>query len=176
LALVRSPPATLHCRLDRLTGLKARNERGGERKLRQQRLDRLVPTWKVMLMPRASSFKQVQVEPSKAVRAACTGGGNLAYSRNGSERSAGLVSPPVRQMAEEVAAIEAVCRAHGVRLADAAVRFPLSHPAVSSVVLGAVTAEEVRRNIAALGAPIPSALWTDLREEGLLDPRAPLPA
>jgi D-threo-aldose 1-dehydrogenase len=75
----------------------------------------------------------------------------------------------------KVARIEEVCRSHGVKLADAALRFPLGHEAIGSVVLGAVTPLEVERNIASLGAPIPSALWSDLKTEGLLRSDAPVP-
>jgi D-threo-aldose 1-dehydrogenase len=71
--------------------------------------------------------------------------------------------------------IEAVCRAHGVALAHAAVQFPLGHPAVSSVVLGAVTPGEVARNLDAFLRPVPAALWRDLVAEGLLSADAPLP-
>ena len=71
--------------------------------------------------------------------------------------------------------IERVCRAHGVALADAALRFPLGHEAVASVVLGGVTPLEVERNIASLAAPIPAALWSDLKAEGLMRSDAPTP-
>ncbi len=75
----------------------------------------------------------------------------------------------------KVARLEAVCAAHGVKLADAALRFPLGHEAVASVVLGAVTPHEVERNVEALAAPIPSALWSDLKTQGLLRADAPTP-
>ncbi|MFL9933757.1 aldo/keto reductase [Paraburkholderia sp. RL18-103-BIB-C] len=74
-----------------------------------------------------------------------------------------------------VAKIETVCDSHGVRLADAAMQFALGHPAVTSLVLGAVTPEEVRRNVASLASPIPDAMWRDLRTEGLLPDAAPTP-
>jgi D-threo-aldose 1-dehydrogenase len=75
----------------------------------------------------------------------------------------------------KVARLEEVCAAHGVRLADAALRFPLGHPAVASVVLGAVTPREVERNVASLISPIPGALWSDLKAHGLLHQDAPTP-
>ena len=65
------------------------------------------------------------------------------------------VAPPA--IIARVERIEAVCRAHGTRLADAALQFPLAHPAVSSIVLGAASDQEVRRNIAALSRKIPPA-------------------
>ena len=71
--------------------------------------------------------------------------------------------------------IEATCRVHGVALAHAAVQFALGHPAVSSVVLGAVTPAEVARNVDAFAHPLPAALWRDLVAEGLLSSDAPLP-
>ena len=48
--------------------------------------------------------------------------------------------------------------------------------AVSSLVLGAVTPDEVRRNVAAISAKVPAALWADLKTAGLLDASAPTPA
>jgi D-threo-aldose 1-dehydrogenase len=82
-------------------------------------------------------------------------------------------APPV--ILERVRRIEAVCRAHGVELAHAAMGFPLGHPAVSSIVLGAVTPEEVARNLSGFAAEIPAALWSDLKAEKLLraDVRTP---
>ena len=56
-----------------------------------------------------------------------------------------------------------VCAAHGVDLPTAALRFPLRHDAVRSVVLGAATAAQVRENLARLRAPVPEALWDAVR-------------
>ncbi|WP_116140758.1 aldo/keto reductase [Trinickia diaoshuihuensis] len=76
---------------------------------------------------------------------------------------------------ERVARIEAVCDAHGVALPSAALRFPYAHSAVASVLTGASSAREFEQNAAAFTASIPVGLWRSLREEGLLDPRAPTP-
>lgn len=69
-----------------------------------------------------------------------------------------------------------VCEAHGIPLAAAAAQFPFGHPAVASVVIGARSPEEVRQNAEHAALSIPSALWGDLRAEGLLDPALPVPA
>jgi D-threo-aldose 1-dehydrogenase len=82
-------------------------------------------------------------------------------------------APPA--IMERVRRIEAVCRAHNVALADAALRFTLGHPAVASVVLGAETPVQVRENLASLERSIPAALWSDLKSEGLLDAAVPTP-
>ena len=84
-----------------------------------------------------------------------------------------LPAPP--EIMAKVEAIERVCRSHGVPLATAAMHFPLGHPAVSSLALGAVKPDEVRRNAAAMRTRVPAALWSDLKAERLLDPSAPTP-
>jgi D-threo-aldose 1-dehydrogenase len=77
---------------------------------------------------------------------------------------------------DRVSRLDAVCRAHGVPLAAAAIQFPLGHAKVSSVVIGAVSAAEIRENFELMSVPIPPALWSDLRGEGLLRRDAPLPS
>ena len=47
-------------------------------------------------------------------------------------------------------------------LPEAAIAFPLRHPAVKSVVLGMRTPAEVQQNLVAYNAQIPEALWSDL--------------
>ena len=83
-------------------------------------------------------------------------------------------APP--EIRARVARIEAVCRRHAVPLAAAALQFPLAHPAVRSVIPGARSAEEVQTNLSLLRVPVPLALWTDLREAGLLRADAPTPS
>ena len=71
--------------------------------------------------------------------------------------------------------IEAVCRSHNVELGAAAMQFPLFHPALCSVIPGALSSAEVKQNVARLAAKIPVELWSDLKREKLLDPAAPTP-
>ncbi|GAB1510535.1 aldo/keto reductase [Actinophytocola sp. KF-1] len=61
-----------------------------------------------------------------------------------------------------VRVMTAMCEAHGVRLPQAALGFPLRHPAVSGVVAGMRSAAEVRENLALLREPVPETLWTAL--------------
>ncbi len=83
---------------------------------------------------------------------------------------------PSKEIAERVNRIEAVCTRHNVPMRVAATQFPLAHPAVASLVLGAQSPAEVQANIDALAVPIPADLWAELRAEGLLHPDAPTPA
>ena len=80
-------------------------------------------------------------------------------------------APP--DVVARVAAIERVCAAHGVALPHAALAFVLGHPGVSSVVLGAVSPGEVRRNVDAFAAPVSKALWRELKAAQLLRDDAP---
>ena len=99
--------------------------------------------------------------------------GILARGVDGDRKFNYGAAPPA--VIERVARLDAVCRAHGVPLAAAALQFPYAHPAVATVLNGARSVAELRENVASFGCPVPPALWTALRDEGLLDPRAPLP-
>lgn len=63
--------------------------------------------------------------------------------------------------------MQAVCARHGVPLAAAALQFPLRHPAVTMVLVGAATAAEVAEDARLLDLPIPAACWQDLAAEGV---------
>ncbi len=79
------------------------------------------------------------------------------------------------QLIEKAQRIEAVCQRHGVELGAAAMQFPLFHPAVCSVIPGALSVAEVKQNVARMSAKIPVELWSELKREKLLDPGAPTP-
>ena len=80
--------------------------------------------------------------------------------------------PAPKHILERVAKIEAICKKHKVKLAEAALRFPLMHPSVVSVIPGAITPKQVGLNVKTLSAKIPKALWKDLKAAGLMDARA----
>jgi D-threo-aldose 1-dehydrogenase len=99
--------------------------------------------------------------------------GILATGSTAGAKYAYGAAPP--QVQAKVRDIEAVCGAHGVSLQAAALQFPLAHPAVVSIIPGAMRAEEVRQNVASLQAPIPAAFWAELKTRGLLHSDAPVP-
>lgn len=84
--------------------------------------------------------------------------------------------PAPAHILDRVARIEQICASHKVRLAEAALRFPLGHPNVVSVIPGGQAAHEVTRNAEIMGAQIPPALWEELKAERLLREDAPVPA
>ncbi len=84
--------------------------------------------------------------------------------------------PALPEILEKVRRIERICAAHKVSLPAVAMQFCLGHPAVSSLVLGAVKPDEVRNNVEAMATNVPSGLWSDLKAERLLDAAAPVPS
>ena len=81
--------------------------------------------------------------------------------------------PAPKAVMSRVADIEAICKKHKVKLAEAALQFPLSHPAVVSIIPGATSPLQVALNIKTLSKKIPKALWKELKALGLMDERAP---
>jgi D-threo-aldose 1-dehydrogenase len=59
-------------------------------------------------------------------------------------------------------ALETMCAPYDVPLAAAALQFPLRHPAVASVVVGARSAAEIEEDVRLLDVPVPDALWSEL--------------
>ena len=84
-------------------------------------------------------------------------------------------APAPPDILDRVRRIEAVCAAHGVKLIEAALQFVMGHPAVRTVIPGAVSAAEVEANVALFSRKVPAGLWADLKSAGLLRPDAPTP-
>jgi D-threo-aldose 1-dehydrogenase len=70
----------------------------------------------------------------------------------------GPASPDILTRARGLAE---VCRRHGISLPAAALRFPLRHPAVASVVCGMRTAEQVASTLERFAAGIPESAWAE---------------
>nr|WP_245354461.1 aldo/keto reductase [Brachybacterium sacelli] len=66
------------------------------------------------------------------------------------------------ELLERARALAALAAEHGVELPDLAVGYPLRHPAVSSVVLGMRTADQVRQNLERAAREIPEELWDQI--------------
>jgi len=79
------------------------------------------------------------------------------------------------EVKERVRRIQNICKSFKVRLPEAALRFPLGHPSVVSVIAGAQRASEARRNAAMMNAKLPAALWRALKAEKLVREDAPTP-
>lgn len=80
-------------------------------------------------------------------------------------------APAPQAVLDRAARLQAMCEGYGVRLVDAAFRFPLLHPATVSVIPGGQGLAEMESNVRAAGAEVPRALWQALAGEGLIPDR-----
>ncbi len=80
-------------------------------------------------------------------------------------------APP--DIMDRVRQIEAICARHDTPIRRAALQFALAHPAVVSVVLGAVNPSEAEANAADAEHQVPAGLWSDLKAAGIIDASAP---
>lgn len=83
-------------------------------------------------------------------------------------------APP--ELLERTRALRDLCTEAGVCLQAAALQFPMAHPAVVSVVVGARDAAQIDSNVAWFEEPLPDGLWQHLRERRLVAEAAPLPS
>jgi D-threo-aldose 1-dehydrogenase len=79
------------------------------------------------------------------------------------------------EIVTRVRALEAACQEHGVPLIRAALHFVAAHPLVASVIPGGQNVEETLENVALLDQPVPTELWANLKEKGLIHPDSPAP-
>lgn len=82
---------------------------------------------------------------------------------------------PPAAIIDRVRQIEEQCDRFGVALGAAALQFPLAHPVVASVIPGIGSTAHLHSAIGQMAQPVPATFWQALREEGLIDRRAPVP-
>lgn len=84
-------------------------------------------------------------------------------------------APAGEALIEKARAIQVVCRDYDVPLRAAALQFAAAHPAVTSVVVGARSPQQVDDTLACCAVAIPAQLWIDLKNLGLVREDAPAP-
>ncbi len=84
-------------------------------------------------------------------------------------------APAPAAVIARVERIESVCAEFAVPLKAAALQFPLAHPAVGCVVVGARSVAELNDNLMHARHVVPRDFWIALREQRLVDAAAPLP-
>jgi D-threo-aldose 1-dehydrogenase len=99
-------------------------------------------------------------------------GGVLADTADGVPAGYALAPPAVLQ---RIAGLRELCRQYGVPLLAAALQFPLAHPAVPAVVVGARTPREITEVARWMELEIPTAFWSALERSGLIAVGAPAP-
>ncbi|MEZ4861638.1 MAG: aldo/keto reductase [Caldilineaceae bacterium] len=84
-------------------------------------------------------------------------------------------APAAEEMLAKIRRIEAICQKYNTPLPAASLQFLLANPLVAAIIPGAVAPAQVQSNINLLSHSIPSALWADLKAEGILVADAPTP-
>lgn len=84
-------------------------------------------------------------------------------------------APAEPAVVERAVLLRAVCDSHSVPLRAAAIQFPLAHPAVACVIVGARSPDEVDDNVEMFRFQVPGALWAELKVRGLVREDAPTP-
>lgn len=80
-----------------------------------------------------------------------------------------------REMVDKRDRIAEICARHGVDIRAAALQFCAAHPVVAAIIPGAKHARKVQENARLMTAPVPAAVWQELRQARLLPENAPTP-
>ena len=80
--------------------------------------------------------------------------------------------PAPQEILDKARAIAKFLEEYNVTLPQAALQFPLRHPAVASVLIGPGSQAELAANIASFDAQLPDELWSEMEREGLIRPIA----
>ncbi|MFC8130333.1 aldo/keto reductase [Streptomyces sp. NPDC057302] len=80
-----------------------------------------------------------------------------------------------RALVDRARRLQAMAERHGTTLRAAALAFPLAHPAVATVLVGARSPHEVRDAAAQFASAVPAGFWKEARAEGLLPASVPVP-
>lgn len=76
--------------------------------------------------------------------------------------------PAPQELLDRANLLADICESHGTTLPAAALQYPYQHPAVTSVVLGMRTPDQVKQNLDLASRAVPHQLWADLRHRGLI--------
>ncbi len=140
-------------------------------------LDVLMLAGRYSLLDHGALAKLLPQCTARGVRVALGGVFNSGILATGTRGGAATFNyaPAAREWLERTARIETVCEAFGVPLRAAALQFPLAHPAVDIVMLGARKVGEWNDAQAMLQHPVTPEFWDALRAQGLIPVEAPTP-
>ncbi len=146
--------------------------------LRQADLDCLLLAGRYSLIDHSALPELLPLCVQRGVRIALGGAFNSGILATGVRNLKDVrfnYTPASQVWIDRVAAIEQLCEQFNVPLRAAALQFPLAHPAVEIVMLGAQDAAQWHDAVVMMGHAIPVAFWDALRSQGLLAPATPTP-
>lgn len=145
--------------------------------LKQRDFDALLLAGRYTLLEQEALNDFLPLCEARGVSVLVGGGFNSGILATGAKPGAKYnYAPAPAAVMEKVALIGAVCAAHNVPLAAAALQFVVAHPAIASFIAGTRNVEQLQQNLAWFSHPIPTAFWADLKAKGLLREDAPVPA
>ena len=76
---------------------------------------------------------------------------------------------------EKIDRVRKICARYRVSIKAAALQFSAAHPAVYAVIPGTTRPERIGEDLSAIKEKIPEDFWKEMRSEGLVSSKAPLP-
>ena len=127
--------------------------------VRETDLDVVLIAGRYTLLDRSAADDLLPAAAERGVAVIAGGVFNSGILAGGSTYDYRPASPEIVSRVEQLAK---VCTSYDVALKAAAMRFPTTHPAVTTVLIGCATAAEVRENVELWRQPLPAELWTAL--------------
>jgi len=124
-------------------------------------LDVLMEAGRLTLLDRTAEQRLMGIAAARGIGVLAAGVFNSGILADPDAAPYFEYQPADAELLTRARSLQALCAAHGVRLADAAVRFPLRRGA-DAVVVGARTPGEVHAFVRGLDAPVPEELWLAL--------------
>jgi D-threo-aldose 1-dehydrogenase len=125
--------------------------------VRETDLDVVLIAGRYTLLDRSAADDLLTAAADRGVAVIAGGVFNSGILAGGSTYDYRPASPEIVSRVEQLAK---VCASYDVPLKAAAMRFPTTHPAVTTVLIGCATAAEVRENVELWRRPLPADLWT----------------
>jgi D-threo-aldose 1-dehydrogenase len=147
--------------------------------LKEAELDCILLAGRYTLVDHSGFSELLPICEQRGMRIAIGGvfnSGILATGVRGKEKLLFNYDSAPAEWVERVRAIEAACDEFNVPLRAAALQFPLAHPTVDTVLLGANQLNHWADAVAMLQYPIPAAFWAKLKAQGLIPTNAPIPS
>jgi D-threo-aldose 1-dehydrogenase len=147
--------------------------------MRSARIDLILLAGRYTLLeqtPLEELFPVCQREGVQIVVGGPYNSGILATGTRGSGTLHHNYAAAPKEVVTRVRALENICDRYQVPLPAAALRFPLAHPQVVSVIPGLESAERVADTVRLYNTRIPSEFWDALRTAGYLRADAPVPS
>jgi len=123
---------------------------------READVDCILCAGRYTLLDRDAAAELLPLCEERSIGVLAAGAFNSGILAGGSTYDYAPAPPELLQRRDELAE---TCERFGVPLAAAAIAFPLRHPAVTTVLVGARAPEEVAAAVDALARPLPEALW-----------------